>query len=272
MERGAERRFALLGLLFDSHEYYLERAGFADLYRLKKETARADLMDLYDRAIVKTDRAVGRLLERMERLGLLDETLIVLLSDHGEEFFDHGGPDRGFDRWYDSGVYHGHTLYDELLRVPLIMRLPAKVKAGLRVDAQVRTIDVMPTVLGLLGIEPPGPLEGTNLSSDGFVVPADLPAFSESVLFKPEKKSIRLDGWKLIFHPESGREELYDLRADPGERTDLTAERPEVLAGLKARLTEWMERMASEKAAREERRNLSRREVEALKSLGYIRR
>ena len=272
MGRNPEGRFALLALLFDTHEYYLERADFDDLYRLNKEADEAGLIDLYDRSILKADRAVGRLLERMERQGFLDETLVVLLSDHGEEFFDHGGRDRGFDRWYDTGVSHAHTLYDELLRVPLIMRLPAKIKAGLRVDAQVRMIDVMPTVLGLLGVEPPGPLEGTDLSRDDFAVPAELPAFSESLLFKPEKKSIRLDGWKLIFHPESGREELYDLRADPGERTDLTAERPEVLAGLKARLTEWMERMASEKAAREERRNLSRREVEALKSLGYIRR
>ncbi len=272
VERNAERRFALLALLFDSHEYYLERAEFADLYSLKKETAQADLTELYDRSIAEADRAVGRLLGRMERRGLLDETLVVLTSDHGEEFFDHGGRGRGFDRWSDSGVYHGHTLYDELLRVPLIMRLPAKIKGGLRVNAQVRTIDIMPTILGLLGVEPPGPLEGIDLSADGFAVPDDLPAFSESVLFKPEKKSIRLDGWKLIVHPESGREELYDLRADPGEQTDVAAVGPEVLAALKARLTEWMERMASQKQSREEGRKLSREEIEALKSLGYIRR
>ena len=272
MGRNVEKRLGLSALLFETHEYYLERAEFADLYGLKKETAQADLVDLYDRGVVAADRAVGRLLEKMERLGLLDETLVVLLSDHGEEFFDHGGRDRGFDRWYDAGVYHGNTLYDELLRVPLIMRLPGKIKPGLRVDAQVRTIDVMPTVLGLLGLETPGPLEGTDLSRDAFAVPTGLPAFSESVLFKPEKKSLRVDGWKLIVHPDSGREELYDLRADPGEQTDLAAARPEVLAGLQARLTEWMERMTAERADREERRKLSRREAEALKSLGYIRR
>jgi len=272
MGRNVGNRFALLTLLFDSHEYYLGRVEFADLFKLKKETAGAELVDLYDRAVVAADRAVGRLLGKMERLGLLDETLIVVLSDHGEEFFDHGGRDRGFDRWYDVGVSHGQTLYDELIRVPLIMRLPGKIKPGLRVDAQVRTIDVMPTVLGLLDLEPPGPLEGTDLSRNAFAVPAGLPAFSESVLFKPEKKSLRVDGWKLIIHPESGREELYDLRADPGEQTDLAAARPEALAGLQARLREWMERMTAERAVREERRELSRREVEALKSLGYIRR
>ncbi|MDH4197295.1 MAG: sulfatase-like hydrolase/transferase [Candidatus Aminicenantes bacterium] len=272
LERNSEQRFGLLALLFDTHEYYLKRGEFADLHRLKKETAQADLIDLYDRAIVEMDRTIGRLLERMERLGFLDETLVVLLSDHGEEFFDHGGRDRGFDHWYDSGVGHSQTLYDELLRVPLIMRLPAKIKAGLRVEKQVRTIDVMPTILSLLGVEPPGPLEGVDLSANAFAVPDSLPAFSESVLFKPEKKSLRLDGWKLVLHPESGREELYDLRADPGEQTNLAAARPEVLAGLKARLTEWTERMAGEKTQREEGRKVSRRELEALKSLGYIRR
>ena len=272
MGRNAERRFFLFALLFETHEYYLERAGFADLYRLKKETAQADLINLYDRSVVETDRALGRLLERMELLGLLDETLIVLLSDHGEEFFDHGGRERGFDRWYDAGVYHGHALYDELLRVPLIMRLPGKVGPDLRIDAQVRIVDVMPTVLGLLGVGTPENLEGIDLSANGFAVPDGLPAFSESLLFRPEKKSVRLDGWKLILHPESGREELYDLRADPGERNDLAGAKPDVQARLKARLAEWMERMAAEKAVREEGRSLSPREVEALKSLGYIRR
>ena len=104
------------------------------------DMARGDLehlIALYDGEIRWTDEWIGRLMEMLRTKGLLDRTLIVLTADHGEEFFEHGA--KG----------HGKSLYDETIRVPLIVRLPGVVEAGLRISQQVRTIDIYPTVLDI---------------------------------------------------------------------------------------------------------------------------
>lgn len=109
------------------------------------------LMALYDGEIAWTDHHVGSMLESLERYGVADDTLVVLISDHGEEFFEHGG--KG----------HRHTLYDEQLWVPFILRFPGELPSARRVGMQVRMIDVAPTLLDLLGVDPPRQT-GTSLT------------------------------------------------------------------------------------------------------------
>jgi hypothetical protein len=180
------------------------------------------IVALYDGEIAFADGAIGDLLQGLEARGLEDNTIVVFMSDHGEEFFDHGG------------FAHGHTLYEELLRVPLIFRLPGRVPAGLRVPGMVRLVDVMPTLLSLMEIEPVDGMEGRDLgplfSGEMTAAPAAAgallkeEAFSEALLYGPEQKSITAFPFKLILNPQSGERMVFDLGGDPGEQTNLASD------------------------------------------------
>jgi arylsulfatase A-like enzyme len=170
---------------------------------------------LYDGEIAYTDEAVGDLLTGLEERGLKDNTLIVFLSDHGEEFFEH----KGFE--------HGHTLFDELIKVPLIFSLPGTLPENGTVSEQVRLLDVVPTILDILGISVMTHLEGVSLeplimgrgdveTSKVSLLPAKF-AFSESMLYGTEKKSVTAYPWKLVYDIVTEEEMLLNLAVDPGE-------------------------------------------------------
>lgn len=225
-----------IGSGFDRETYaqacrYLSRSGDAG--------AEADwdhLRALYDGEIAFTDQAVGMLLQGLRARGLRENTLVVFLSDHGEEFFDHGG------------FEHGHTLYDELLKVPLIFSLPGTVPENVRVGTQVRLLDVMPTVLDLLGIRSYPHFEGVSLKElmwgeedlkgrDKALLPPRF-AYSEAILYGSEKKSVVCHPWKLIHETTTGERLLFNLKYDPGERNNLAATQLSELSVLERVLTE----------------------------------
>jgi hypothetical protein len=179
------------------------------------------IIDLYDGEILFTDRAVGDLLKGIDERGLRDNMLIVFMSDHGEEFFDH----KGFE--------HGHTLYDELIKVPLMFSLPGRLPEGKRIGQQVRILDVLPTVLEILDIRPWTHLEGASLmplmagegsveSGGASLLPSRF-AYSESMLYGTEKKSITAFPWKFVYDTVTEEEQLFDLAGDPGEQTNAVA-------------------------------------------------
>ena len=112
----------------------------------------AHMAALYDGEIAFTDENVGKVLQVLQDLGLSEKTLVVVLSDHGEAFLEHGK------------ILHGNSLYEELLHVPLIMRLPGVIPAGKRVAGNVSHVDLMPTVLGLLQLPCPSRIQGIDLS------------------------------------------------------------------------------------------------------------
>jgi arylsulfatase A-like enzyme len=166
---------------------------------------------LYDMSVHRADRRVGTLLDVLEANGLRDDTIVVIVSDHGEELFDHG----------KHG--HGHTLYDELLRVPFVMRFPEGAWSQ-RVAPQVRTMDLMPTLLDALHIPEPPDLDGVSLmpllrGDARAMVPAVAPA--EFIAHGPEVKALRRPDAKLLLVPATGRLLSYDLVADPQERARL---------------------------------------------------
>lgn len=262
LEQYQERPFYLHALFFDLHESYLHS---------KKPENREELFRRYDSTLEKTDAQIGKIYDYLAEVGLLDQTILVVLSDHGEELFDHGGMHRGYDEDYDSGQGHGHTLYDEVLRIPLIIRFPPKISAGQRVDRQVRSIDILPTLLSLLDLPYQGPMEGVDLTASRAEPGKSLIAYSESILHGPEKKSVRTGEWKLIFHPQAQRFELYNLASDPKEIINLAAQDQEVFAFLRDHLFRWMAEMSRVQIRRRETRTLSLHEREALRSLGYIR-
>ena len=191
------------------------------------------MIDLYDGEIAQNDAAFGALLDELARRDLYERAAILLTSDHGEEFFDHGG-------WR-----HASTLYEEVLRVPFVFRLPGGAHGGRAIDGPVDQIDVAPTLLELAGLPADSGLPGASrlAALGGARVPRrasfawlEHPAFAMA--------SIKAGPWKWSGYPGSapppGRaaEELFDLDADPLERTNLAAaneRRRRELAGELAR-------------------------------------
>jgi arylsulfatase A-like enzyme len=189
---------------FNVHEPYLST-------RFGKSPA-----DRYDGEILEADAAVGRLIEWVEAK-LARDTVTVVTADHGEEFGDHGG------------YYHGSTLYDEQVRVPLIVRVPGAPPR--RVAAPVSTLDIAPTVLGVLGLPPTPGMIGRDLRPALFGDPGAQvtgPVFA-SVM---RRHMVLRWPWKLIADRARGIYELYDLERDPAERVNRHDERPELAAEL----------------------------------------
>jgi len=191
------------------------RNGELDPTGREKEWIRA----LYVREVAYVDENLGAFFGALEKLGLYDDTLIVFMSDHGEEFWEHGG------------FEHGHTLYNELLEVPLIIKLPGAVSTGER-SAMVSIQGVMPTVLDLCGIDPGEELAAHSLTpllerdSEDAVA---LPIVSTGLLYGEEGESIIVDGMKYIRFPGTERDELYLLGDDPGERSSASLSSPDLV-------------------------------------------
>jgi arylsulfatase A-like enzyme len=180
---------------------------------------REHVIALYDGEIAFADSMIGELLGGLEERGLREETNIILLSDHGEEFFEHGG------------VGHGHTLHNEVISVALIMAGPGVRAQNRRVAEQVRLADVTPTVLDLVGLESDPGFEGISLvpliengvapaGGDGMLFPSRV-AYSEGIREGPERKAVSAYPWKLVYEISSGAEELYNLVEDRTESENL---------------------------------------------------
>jgi arylsulfatase A-like enzyme len=166
-------------------------------------------LGFYDESIRDSDLRVGETLAALRELGLEENTLVVLTSDHGEEFFEHGGCD------------HGETLYDEVLHVPLVLRHPAGIASGVRIPGQVRLIDVAPTILALLDLEIPEGFAGRSLTPQLSGEAEDRPVFAGFLANGEPAVALRMDGFKYMHHPRRLRYALYDLKTDPEEQINL---------------------------------------------------
>jgi arylsulfatase A-like enzyme len=215
---------------------------------------------LYDGEISAADEAVGRLMDSLSELGLKKNTLVVLVSDHGEEFKEHGG------------TGHDHTLFDELLRVPLIVSWPGRIEPGRRIARTVRCVDIFPTVLRLAGLNPESDLEGKDLFSvegededRGVISYAGFHHIAyRSGRYKIIQQLAPYKDWDKNFV----RFRLYDLKEDPGETRNLYESRREIAAEILFRLSPY--RIHSEKVSSLESVGLPSARVEELRSLGYL--
>lgn len=171
------------------------------------EEDRAHAIALYDAEIAYVDAQVGRLLDGLEKRGQLENTVVILTSDHGEEFKEHGR------------LGHGRTLYAEQLHVPLIISGHPGLGSGIRRDDVVSIVDVAPTVTELAGV---AGLEGVSGHSlvDGEARDTH-PVIAESIRFGTPMRALRSGPFKLIRVPSQGVEDFYDLRRDPGEHAPL---------------------------------------------------
>lgn len=232
---------------FDPHKPYAPPAEFAEG------------LAAYHGEIRRVDHQIGRVLDEIETLGLRERTLVVLTADHGEGQFQHGEET------------HSYFVYDSTMRVPLIF-WGAQLPGGVRVPALVRTVDVAPTVLALLGHEPLDAVQGASLvpmieSPD---TKLNLIGYGESVesaiaFDSSPLRFIRVGRWKYIHKVNP---ELYDVRADPTEVRNKAATRGRTVKRLRKRLEEAMAEASGADAAA--RVDLEAAELEELRALGYL--
>ncbi len=241
----------------------------------------ADLMTsitLYDREIAYTDHAIGRVLKQLERSGDLDRTVVVVGSDHGEAFQEHG--------W----LLHTLVLYEELTHVPLIIRYPKRVPRGRRVTTVVQNLDIGPTLLKLAGIPPPrGAQSGASLGAlwrpgSSWSRPAfshtdttsHIAHYSRSYNARRSLFDIRFmmrqGADKIIYSREAKRYEIFDLSKDPGEKNNLYSAGENKSERLKKKLAQWVAKQHRVKLSPAQHKPLSPEEIKQLQSLGYIDR
>tara|TARA_B100001123_G_scaffold306649_1_gene342637 strand:+ start:4226 stop:6748 length:2523 start_codon:yes stop_codon:yes gene_type:complete len=275
---GEERRRAD-GNRFDPERFpnreELEAAGVdADAYA-------AHQLDWYDGSIRGMDAEVARLMEGLEQRGLAADTLLTFVSDHGEEFLDHG--------W----GWHGNTVYGEAVNVPLLMHWPGVLPSGLIVEDTVETLSMMPTLLELAGVPVPELVQGQSLlpliaspedpAATGWVERAAfterkrIPSNRERALDDVDQYAVVLDGWKLVQNvdpPEEMTEwELYNHAEDPINHHDVAADHPEIVERLKDALAERLRYAEARKLPTDEdaAADMSPEEIQRLRSLGYMR-
>jgi arylsulfatase A-like enzyme len=248
------------------YEGFIDSRGFPHNWRIHAGMDSRDLehvIALYDGEIAWTDLHVGKLIAGLRELGVFEDSIVVVTADHGAEFFEHG----------EKG--HRKTLYDEVLRVPLIFRLPGGGHAARRVAAQASLVDLAPTLLDLLGIEIHPEMEGRSLA------PAlrDENALESAPIYARLQRSlvaVRTDETKLVHGLEGPEQEFFDLADDPSERANLLE------AGAPARaeqdrrtLLAWLNQQHA--LARQRARGAGHRPLEIppemeeqLRGLGYL--
>jgi len=217
---------------------------------------------LYDGEVTINDLAFGAFIEKLKELQLYDRSLIILTSDHGEEFYEH------------NGVMHGRTLYEEQIHIPLIMRLPHHLPAGTKKSSMVRIIDIMPTILDLLNLSIPSQCQGESLLP---LVRDEMESlidniYSEQDFSRRVLQSVRGRRWKLIFYPKTASLELFDLEKDPEEMHNIAAKYPEIANSLMQKLKRWHQEQIERRVGlrRPEVKRLSKETIKQLKALGYL--
>jgi arylsulfatase A-like enzyme len=220
------------------------------------EADRRYLTDLYDASVAAVDAQVELLMGELDRLGRRGRTLIVITSDHGEEFWEHGG------------TGHGYSLYDENLRVPLILSHPSLPRV--RVPDQVRLLDVAPTIAAIAGARPSSQWQGISLEPLFGGVTMRLPAFAEHA--HVPARAVRVPEYKYVVRLHSPNQSLYDLRTDPAETADLIAGEgnPPSLERMREELKLWMLACARDVGLRStESAGLDEAAMAELRELGY---
>lgn len=236
--------------LYDPHAPYAAPEPYASQFP-------ADMHGAYDAEVAFTDAQVGRLLDALREAGALDDTIVVVVADHGESLGEH------------QEQQHGFFIYDAATQVPLVVagpEVPARV-----VTEQVRIVDVMPTILDALAVERPAAVQGESLLPTGRGERLRLLAFAESWYPRyhygwSELTALRDGRYKFIAAP---RRELYDLRNDPGERINLAESNPRLADGMARALADLAARTAGS-AGRQSPQQVDPAVEERLRALGYV--
>ncbi|MGB5552429.1 MAG: sulfatase [Thermoanaerobaculia bacterium] len=222
-----------------------------------EESTVEQLKAYYDGELRLIDEKLGWFFEQLKEADLYDRSLLIVTSDHGDGFMEHGF------------ISHSYRPYEELLRVPLLMKLPGQVSAGLRISSPVALVDLVPTILDLLAIDIPVGLDGRVMldlvdrqGREKQRIAGERIIISES----GSATAVQDSTWKLL-RLGAGKYELYNLKRDPGERVDLSQTESLKLEELEP----WIERVETKRSEQVvPTRDLEEETIEELKRLGYI--
>jgi choline-sulfatase len=220
------------------------------------------LIALYDGEIRDFDHHLRLLIKALKSRHLYESSLIVLTADHGEEFYDHGA-------WL-----HAHSLFRELIQVPLIIKLPRNEHAGLKIAGQCSSVDILPTVFDLAGLPIWKGVQGSSLAT---IIRSEQstwqgwPAFSEVKLRGVRLKAFLKDQKKLLFIELDKKKYwfLYDLQKDPGEKNSIFESHPEEAKKIMAEMAQF-EKKNTEQRFTAKRTRAPDELKENLRELGYI--
>ena len=277
-KRSGERPFFLFVHYFDPHAPYVPPEPFLSRFAPagKPPTELEKIIGRYDGEIALTDREIGKLFETLKEMGLEENTLVLVTSDHGEGMGQHGH------------LGHSINIYEEAVRVPLLFRWPDRIAKGSVISAPVEQVDLAPTILDLIGVQSDGfSFQGRSLAAalrgDGDAsLDAERPVYlyreyyagrrmklhsGDQVWLKGGKSGIRAGQWKYIEGKEENTRELFDLVADPQEQRNLITTFPQKTAELASQLEAW-EQVHRRKESLKEK--LSEKDLERLKALGYV--
>jgi choline-sulfatase len=230
---------------------------------------------LYDASVRQADERLGGVIKKLTQAGVWDDTLFIVLADHGEELGDRGG-------WQ-----HDQSLYQELIHVPVIMRFPSNRFAGRRVKEPVSLMDIAPTLLDYLGLPPSGHYRGRSLlplcKHDSERGSIRMIAFrnNRKKYYRPYQQTrgnvnvgVRWGSWKGIWNVDLNTFELYDLDRDPGEKNDLSEREGETSAAMRKLARSELARcyQRARKSSREAGSVLDEETLRRLESLGYVDR
>lgn len=265
--RDAKRPFFMFLHYMEPHDPYFVHPyngeAYARVANPNPDPALADkYRDAYDGAIRYLDGELAKLFAELKAKGLYDDALIVLTADHGEEFHEHGG-------WW-----HGTTLYDEQLAVPLLVKPPRGGATGVVNDAVVSSLDIAPTIIQTAGVAVPPAMVGKPLGlAAGAPAPRDH-SFAESELEGNNLQAYRSGGMKVI-HANPGNprglpdHQLFDVASDPGEQKDLITTKTEVANKLTADMTA-VQSHAESVAVESTGTSIDAASEERLRALGYV--
>jgi len=284
IEQNHQEPFFMFVFYFDPHYDYIPPPPFDTMFdpnydgsvdgrgiveepRRSNRPSQRDLdhiIALYDGEIRYTDTYVSKLLNAFARFCILDRTFVVIFGDHGDEFYEHGR------------TGHAHTLYNELIHVPLILRWPSMIPKSKRIDELASQVDIMPTILDYLGIQHKHHIQGTSLRDliEGRVCQVHDFVFSGG---RGHRCTVIKNQYKLILNPGDGAREFYDLLNDPREQNNIyqAKESSALLASFEHYLEQWTSEN-NELAARFtrgsdfERVQLDEHRLKQLKALQYI--
>ncbi|MBW2282230.1 MAG: sulfatase [Deltaproteobacteria bacterium] len=270
--RTDDRPFFMWVHYFDPHSPYSPPARYRQAYgdaaaltafiREKRVPERYEgrtraLHDRYDGEIRFADDQIGVLFAALRRLGLYDDAAIVLTADHGEGLGQHGVLEHG-------------VIFNEQIEVPLILRLPKGARAGERVATVVSLIDVLPTLVSVLGLSvPTAQFDGIDVLSEERRYALAEREYSKRRFGSDVNLSLTGERWKYVYHSEQA-DSLFDLGADPVEVNDVLADHPEVAAAMRQEILRLVEQYGEEGAALGVEPTVSPEMREALETLGYV--
>jgi arylsulfatase A-like enzyme len=259
---GAKRPFFLTLLTIDPHDPYSPQGDLlaAALAKDPPATQHDYVRVQYRAEVAFNDRTFGQLLAHLEEEQMLDETIVVFTSDHGKEFWEH------------QSFQHGRTLYEEVLRVPLMIRYPgsSQFEPGRHIRRPVQTTDIAPTLLELLGLAIPGVMDGVSLLSEAEPEPRSLFASLRLDIWRLD--SLQQGPWKLISAPERNREWVYHLGRDPGEEHPYEPPYDAAAQAARDRLVEALTRVPRSALPQpgNEKSAMPEDVRDALRALGYV--